>query len=132
MYCQLTTSLSSGSSSSSSSSLEPTLTLNGLPPLLEQQHPQMPGQILDDRFPIVPIEDPKVINRLVNNLMYLFNIQEGDYLTFVLGQGQSTHNKDALKYWVLEELADNPMSQDDVLDHLVSQLKEQIMMEVYQ
>lgn len=120
MYCQLT----------SSSSSQRISTLNGLPPLLEQQHPQMPGQMPGDRLPIVPIEDPRVVNRLVNNLMYLFNIQEGDYLTFVLGQGQCTHNKDALKYWVLEELADNPMSQEEVLDHLVSQLKEQIMMEV--
>jgi len=82
--------------------------------------------------PLIAIEDPRVVNRLVNNLMYLFNIQDGDYLTFVLGQGQCTNNKDAIKYWVLDTLADTPVSQDDVLEHLVSQLKQQIMVEVYQ
>ncbi|MBN2864957.1 MAG: hypothetical protein JXK16_03010 [Thiotrichales bacterium] len=97
-------------------------------PLLQRQHPMMPSWV--DQ--IVPIEDPRVINRLVNNLMYLFNIKEGDYLTFVLGHGECTQNKDAIKHWVLEELADTPISQDDVLEYLVSQLKEQLLLEVYQ
>ncbi|GAB6069154.1 hypothetical protein JCM30760_02510 [Thiomicrorhabdus hydrogeniphila] len=104
-----------------------TLPLN-TSPFLKRQHPSM-SAILEKP---IEVEDPRVINRLVNNLMYLFNIQDGDYLTFVLGQGQCTNNRDAIKYWVLEALADNPISQDDVLEHLVSQLKQQMMMEVYQ
>ena len=99
-----------------------------IPPFLKRQHPLMPSDI---DVPIA-IEDPRVVNRLVNNLMYLFNIQEGDYLTFVLGQGQCTNNREAIKYWVFATLAETPVSQDDVLEHLVTQLKEQIMMEVYQ
>ena len=99
-----------------------------IPPFLKRQHPSMSSTI---EVPIA-IEDPRVVNRLVNNLMYLFNIQDGDYLTFVLGQGQSTNNRDAIKYWVLATLEEKPVSQDDVLEHLVTQLKEQIMMEVYQ
>jgi hypothetical protein len=99
-----------------------------IPPFLKRQHPSMPSHI---DTPIA-IEDPRVVNRLVNNLMYLFNIQDGDYLTFVLGQGQCTNNRDAIKYWVLATLEETPVSQDDVLEHLVTQLKEQIMMEVYQ
>jgi hypothetical protein len=97
-------------------------------PFLKRQHPSMSAVI---EKPIA-IEDARVINRLVNNLMYLFSIQDGDYLTFVLGQGECTNNKDAIKYWVLATLAETPVSQDDVLEHLVTQLKEQIMMEVYQ
>ena len=99
-----------------------------IPPFLKRQHPSMPSDI---DTPIA-IEDPRVVNRLVNNLMYLFNIQEGDYLTFVLEQGQCANNRDAIKCWVLATLAETSVSQDDVLEHLVTQLKEQIMMEVYQ
>lgn len=99
-----------------------------IPPFLKRQHPSMPSDI---DAPIA-IEDPRVVNRLVNNLMYLFNIQDGDYLTFVLGQGQCTNNRDAIKYWVIATLAEATVSQDDVLEHLVTKLKEQIMMEVYQ
>jgi hypothetical protein len=99
-----------------------------IPPFLKRQHPSMSSDI---DAPIA-IEDPRVVNRLVNNLMYLFNIQEGDYLTFVLGQGHCANNREAIKYWVFATLAEMPVSQDDVLEHLVNQLKEQIMMEVYQ
>ena len=99
-----------------------------IPPFLKRQHPSMPSDI----EALVTIEDPRVVNRLVNNLMYLFNIQDGDYLTFVLGHGQCANNRDAIKCWVLTTLAETPVSQDDVLEHLVTQLKEQIMMEVYQ
>jgi len=99
-----------------------------IPPFLKRQHPSMPSDI----EALIAIEDPRVVNRLVNNLMYLFNIQEGDYLTFVLGQGQCANNREAIKYWVFATLAVTPVSQDDVLEHLVSQLKEKIMMEVYQ
>jgi len=99
-----------------------------IPPFLKRQHPSMPSDI----EALVVIEDPRVVNRLVNNLMYLFNIQDGDYLTFVLGQGQCANNREAIKYWVLATLEEKPVSKDDVLEHLVTQLKEQIMMEVYQ
>ncbi|MEA1990544.1 MAG: hypothetical protein U9N57_15230 [Pseudomonadota bacterium] len=99
-----------------------------IPPFLKRQHPSMPSDI----EALIAIEDPRVVNRLVNNLMYLFNIQDGDYLTFVLGQGQCTNNKEAIKYWVLATLEEKPVGQDDVLEHLVSQLKQQMMMEVYQ
>jgi hypothetical protein len=99
-----------------------------IPPFLKRQHPLMPSDIEEP----IAIEDPRVVNRLVNNLMYLFNIQDGDYLTFVLGQGQCTNNKEAIKYWVLATLEEKPVGQDDVLEHLVSQLKQQMMMEVYQ
>jgi len=99
-----------------------------VPPLLQRQHPLMPAWI----EPRVSIEDSRVINRLVNNLMYLFNIKEGDYLTFVLGHGECSNNKDAIKYWVLDTLTESPVSQDDVLEHLIRHLKEQILLEVYQ
>jgi hypothetical protein len=101
---------------------------NNITPFLKRQHPSM-SSITEEP---ISIEDPRVINRLVNNLMYLFNIQDGDYLTFVLGQGQCSNNKEAMKYWVLEALAGTQLNQDDVLEHLISQLKEQVMMEVYQ
>jgi hypothetical protein len=101
---------------------------NNITPFLKRQHPSM-SSIIEEP---IAIEDPRVVNRLVNNLMYLFNIQGGDYLTFVLGQGHCSNNKEAIKYWVLEALADTQLSQNDVLEYLVTQLKEQIMMEVYQ
>jgi hypothetical protein len=101
---------------------------HNITPFLTRQHPSM-SSITEES---IAIEDPEVVNRLVNNLMYLFNIQDGDYLTFVLGQGQCSNNRDAIKYWVLDVLSDTQIHQDDVLEHLVSQLKEQIMMEVYQ
>jgi hypothetical protein len=101
---------------------------HNITPFLTRQHPSM-SSITEES---IAIEDPRVLNRLVNNLMYLFNIQDGDYLTFVLGQGQCSNNKEAMKYWVLEALAVTQLNQDDVLEHLISQLKEQVMMEVYQ
>ena len=106
---------------------QPTLPQN-ITPFLKRQYPSM-SLIAEEP---IAIEDPRIVNRLANNLMYLFNIQDGDYLTFVLGQGQCSNNRDAIKYWLLEALAETPISQDDALEHLVSQLKKQIMMEVYQ
>lgn len=81
--------------------------------------------------PVIDIEDPRVVQRLVNNLMYLFNLVPGDYLTFVLGQGRCHDNQEALKYWVLEQLTDEPISQEDLLNHLVQTLKHQLTVEVY-
>lgn len=100
-------------------------------PLLQLQHPLMRFNWLDYAEK-TPIEDPRMVTRLVNNLKYLFNIDSGDYLTFVLGHGECTNNEQALKYWVLDELSSTSIGQGDVLEHLVSKLKEQIMLEVYQ
>lgn len=107
-------------------------------PLLQPQHPgrfssgyvnQHSGQYpLNDDY---QIEDPRVVRRLVNNLMYLFNIQPGDYLTFVLGYGHCRSNEQALQCWVLNQLTDYPCDQDQVLTVLVDALKEQLNLEVY-
>lgn len=77
------------------------------------------------------VEDPLIINRLVNNLIYLFNVQpNNDNLTFVLGFGMSHRNDEALKYWVMSQLEQHPMGFDDVLAFLADQLKDQLMQEV--
>jgi hypothetical protein len=103
--------------------------------LLSSQHPSLLNQDRDFNDPnmpsSIPIEDPKVIQRLVHNLMYLFNITPGDYLTFILGQGHCTQNEDALKYWVMDQLTDEPVSQDDVQNYLEENLKQQLTMEVF-
>ncbi|MBD3612326.1 MAG: hypothetical protein HUJ13_07960 [Hydrogenovibrio crunogenus] len=77
------------------------------------------------------IEDPKVVMRLVNNLKYLFNIQPGDYLTFVLGFGECKTNDEALKYWVMDQLSQEPVGYDDVLRFLIDSLNSQLMMEAF-
>jgi hypothetical protein len=100
-------------------------------PLLQPQHPAPKFQ-WSPSTETTPIEDPRVAMRLVNNLKYLFNIGAGDYLTFVLGHGECSNNDSALKYWVFDQLASSPVSQGDALDYLVTQLKEQIMLEVVQ
>lgn len=82
-------------------------------------------------YPEYEVEDPNVVNRLVSNLMYLFNIQSGDYLTFVLGHGECHTNKQAMQYWVYSQLSSNTDS-DDVLSYLASQLTEQLMMDACQ
>jgi hypothetical protein len=93
-------------------------------PFLIPQHPAF-----EERSNAV--EDPLVINRLVNNLMYLFNVQPNeDHLTFVLGFGMSHRNDEALKYWVMSQLEKHPMGFDDVLAFLADQLKDQLMQEV--
>jgi hypothetical protein len=97
-------------------------------PWLNPQHPQM-----FDRSSMASeyqVEDPKVVMRLVNNLKYLFNIQEGDYITFVLGYGACRSNDESLKYWVMDQLTQHPVGHDEVLGYLVDALKEQLMMEV--
>lgn len=100
-----------------------------LNPLLQPQHPQfLSGTPIMREY---EIEDPRVVMRLVNNLKYLFNIQEGDHLTFILGHGECHSNNEALKNWVLEQLTQNPVGQDDVLAFLVESLKVQLMAEVY-
>lgn len=81
--------------------------------------------------PLIDIEDARVVRRLVNNLMYLFGIEPGDHITFILGHGECSSNNEALQTWVLEELSDSVICPDDVLGELVSRLKEQLMMEVY-
>ena len=106
--------------------------------LLKPQHPSfrsvhvpsMKGSagIFEDE---IAYEDERVVNRLVNNLIYLFNISQGDYLTFVLGYGHCTKNEDALKYWVMDQLAEHSHDSGDVLHHLVEHLKEQLNQEVY-
>lgn len=92
------------------------------------QCPQTANHFWQDDY---QIEDPRVVRRLVNNLMYLFNIQPGDYLTFVLGYGHCRSNEQALQYWVLDQLSQNPTRQDEVLSVLVEALKEQLNLEVY-
>lgn len=98
-------------------------------PLLVRQHPNMKGSA--GIFPEFEIEDPKVVNRLVNSLMYLFNFHDGDYLTFVLGHGECTSNKQAMQSWVYDQLNVNK-GHDDVLAFLSEQLQEQLMTEVCQ
>ncbi|WP_173292249.1 hypothetical protein [Thiosulfativibrio zosterae] len=99
-------------------------------PLLEPQHPSLAFNAPWQK-PAIEIEDPRVVQRLVNNLMYLFNITSGDYLTFILGQGHCTKNEDALKYWVLDQLEDHHLDSADVLHYLVEHLQEQLNQEVY-
>ncbi|NCN44230.1 MAG: hypothetical protein CO158_04795 [Piscirickettsiaceae bacterium CG_4_9_14_3_um_filter_43_564] len=98
-------------------------------PLLKQQHPQMSPHAFNQQN--IVIEDPRVVKRIVNNLMYLFNITTGDYLTFILGQGHCTRNEDALKYWVMEQLEHHNLDSDNVLQYLVEKLKIQLNMEVF-
>ena len=104
--------------------------LNYSNPLLKPQHPAQASNAPWQK-PVIEIEDPKVVQRLVNNLMYLFNITPGDYLTFILEQGHCTKNEDALKYWVLDQLEEHHLDSSDVLHYLVEQLKEQLSQEVY-
>lgn len=99
-------------------------------PLLQPQHPTQALKAPWQK-PEINIEDPRVVQRLVNNLMYLFNITPGDYLTFILGQGHCTKNEDALKYWVIDQLEDHHLDSSDVLHHLVEQLTKQLNQEVY-
>lgn len=98
-------------------------------PLLTPQHPSHSG--VPWRRPPINIEDPKVVQRLVNNLIYLFNIEPGDHITFILGHGECLSNNSALQAWVLDQIADVPINQDGVLNELVEKLKDQLMMEVY-
>ncbi|QCU91002.1 hypothetical protein [Thiomicrorhabdus sediminis] len=98
-------------------------------PFLTRQHPSITNPFSEEG--VYPIEDPRVVNRLVNNLMYLFKIHDGDYLTFVLGHGECSTNKKALQLWVYEQLS-GIQNADDALDTLISRLKDQLMMEVYQ
>ncbi len=97
--------------------------------LLVRQHPSMKGSA--GIFPEFEMEDPRVVNRLVNNLMYLFNVHDGDYLTFVLGHGECSSNKQAIQSWIYDQLNVNK-GHDDVLTFLSEQLQEQLMMEVCQ
>jgi hypothetical protein len=83
-------------------------------------------------FPEYEFEDPMVVNRLVNNLMYLFNVNDGDYLTFILGHGDCYTNKQAMQHWVYDQLGSSVIGHDDVLAFLSGQLQEQLMMEVCQ
>lgn len=99
-------------------------------PLLVRQHPCMKGSA--GIYPEYEFEDPRVVNRLVNNLMYLFNVHDGDYLTFVLGHGECYTNRQAMQHWVYDQLGSSGLGHDDVLAFLSGQLKEQLMMEVCQ
>lgn len=91
-------------------------------PLLMPQHPQQEGCV---NF---PFEDPKVIQRLVNNLKYLFHINSGDDITFVLSHGQCATNDQALTLWIKEQLNTQAIGMDAVLGFLVSRLQEVLTM----
>jgi len=77
------------------------------------------------------IFDTKMISRLPNNLMHIFNITDGDYLTFILGHGECTHNKQALQYWIVDQL-NGYHDAGNLLSYLVKQLKNQLIIEVCQ
>jgi len=98
-------------------------------PFIQRQHPRLHQPSKTSQG--INIEDPRVVQRLVNNLIYLFSIPSGDQLTFILGQGPCTQNQEALKCWVLQQLADEPVDQNDVLKYLVEHLKRQMNQEVY-
>ncbi len=75
------------------------------------------------------LEDLRVVMRLVNNLKYLFNIQSGDYLTFVLGYGECKSNDEALRYWVMDQLNQHLVGHNEVLVFLTYSLKEELITE---
>jgi len=100
-------------------------------PMLKPQHPCMKSSA--GIYPEYRKEDDEgiSINRLTNNLCYLFNVTSGDYLTYILGHGECTRNEDALKYWVLDQLDQESVSSGEVLSVLVEKLKEQLTLEAY-
>jgi hypothetical protein len=105
------------------------LSISANPLLQKQQLAQQNSSLgFDDAQQII---DPRVIQRLVNNLIYLFSVSPGDNLTFILEQGHCTKNEEALKYWVINQLADEPFSQEDVLPYLIENLKRQLTLEMY-
>lgn len=52
--------------------------------------------------------DDETVEKMVNNLKYLFNIESGNNLTFVLGYGHCRSNDEALKQWVIDHA--NPVN----------------------
>lgn len=106
-----------------------TLSISANPLLQKQQLAQHKHVQKDDEA--IPIIDPRIIHRLVNNLMYLFSISPGDNLTFILEQGHCTKNEEALKYWVISQLVNETFNQEEVLHYLIENLKRQLTLEVY-
>jgi hypothetical protein len=72
--------------------------------------------------------DPEIVSSLVNNLVHVFNIQDGNHLTFVLGFGECSNNKEALQKWVKSQL---PIASelDETFKNLKSLLKNQLSQE---
>lgn len=75
--------------------------------------------------------DDASLNKLTNNLKYLFNIESGNHLTFILGYGSCRTNDEALALWVTDQLKQYHFEYEGVFNILVDDLKELLTIEVY-
>ncbi|WP_029406956.1 hypothetical protein [Thiomicrorhabdus sp. Milos-T2] len=73
------------------------------PPFLVRQHLANLNQYSGHNL-IEVKRDPEIVSSLVNNLVHVFNIQDGNHLTFVLGFGECSDNKEALQKWIKSQL----------------------------
>lgn len=79
-------------------------------------------------YPDYDFEDPQIIRGLTSNLMYLFNLPDGNHLTFILGHGECSNNRQAIQCWLYDQLRDYSNG-EDVLCYLTEQLKDQLTQE---
>ena len=66
--------------------------------------------------------DDATLDKLTNNLKYLFNIESGNNLTIILGYGHCRSNDEALREWIIDHIELND-SLNQVFDKLVSLLQ---------
>lgn len=101
--------------------------------LLKPQHHSINylGGLYPENHRSFEIEDPRRLNRLLKNLAYWFKAEYDDYAAFIQDSNLSTQNDDALRYWVLDQISDISVNQEDVMSYLVEHLKNEIMQEIY-
>lgn len=73
-------------------------------------------------YPDKVVLDDFTLEKMINNLKYLFNIESGNHLIFVLGYGHCHSNDEALKLWVIDHVQPN-VSSNKMFEKLVSALQ---------
>ena len=74
------------------------------------------------------LSDPRVINKLVSSLIYLFQFSQKAELAFILGYPTAQNNQQVLINWISDQLKNAEwVEPDDLLNFLVTRLKRELM-----
>lgn len=74
------------------------------------------------------LSDPRVLNKLVSSLIYLFQFSQKAELAFILGYPTAQNNQQVLINWISDQLKqDEWIEPNDLLNFLVTRLKRELL-----
>ena len=83
---------------------------------------------LVEHYPVeIDLSDPRVIQKLVSSLMYLFQFSAKAELAFILGYPTALNNQQALINWMTDQLKQADwIEPSELLDFFVTRLKREL------